>query len=107
MLGQKIKFANKCFSRISALNEFKTDGELLLSNFNRLGQTRHEIIHGAIMQLPINGFVMFRKLDIKDNFHHSRYVPFDGAQSQTLTQELQRLGNDTANLANKILGNLL
>ncbi len=106
MLGKKIKFANKCFSHISALSEFKTDGELLLSSFNRLGQKRHEIIHGALMQLPINGTVIFAKLDIKDNLHHRRSVQFDWVQSQTLTQELQDLGNDKANLANRIFGNL-
>ena len=107
MLDPKIKFAHKCFSRISALSEFKTDGEILLSDFNRLGQKRHEIMHGALTQLPINGMAMFAKLDIKDNLHHRRSVPFDWAQSQTLTQELQRLGNDAANFANRILGNLL
>ena len=85
MLDHKIKFANKCFSRISALHEFKTDGEVLLSNFNRLGNKRHEIIHGALTQLPQKGMAMFAKLDIKDNLHHRRSVPFDGAQSQTLT----------------------
>jgi hypothetical protein len=107
MLGPKIKFANKCFSRISALHEFKTDGEALLSNFKLLGERRHEIIHGALTQLPQNGMAMFLKLDIKDNLHHRRSVPFDGEQSQILTQDLQHLGNDAANLANKILGNLL
>lgn len=107
MLDHKIKFAGKCFSRISAISEFKTDGKLLLSNFNRLGEKRHEIIHGALLQLPQNGVAMFAKLDIKDNLHHRRSVPFDGAQSQMLTQELQHLGNDAANLTNKILGNLL
>lgn len=107
MLSPKTKFVKKCFSRISELSEFKTDGELLLSDFNRLGQKRHEIIHGAIMQLPSNGFVIFRKLEIKNNIHHFRSVQFDWVQSQTLTQELQRLGSDTANLANKLLDNLL
>jgi hypothetical protein len=88
MLNHKIKCANKCFSHISALHEFKTDGEVLLFNFNRLGNKRHEIIHGAITQLPQNGTAMFAKLDIKDNLHHRRSVPFDWAQSQILTQEL-------------------
>jgi hypothetical protein len=106
MLDPKIKFANKCFSRISALSEFKIDGELLLSNFNRLRQKRHEIIHGALTQLPTNGIAIFSKLDIKDNLHHSRFVKFDWAQSQILTQELHDLGNDTANLVNRILDNL-
>ncbi|MCK4619126.1 MAG: hypothetical protein KAT52_04220 [Desulfobacterales bacterium] len=106
MLSPKIKFAKKCFSRILELTEFKTDGELLLSNFNRLSQKRHEIVHGALIQLPINGLAMFTKLEIKDNLHHRHSVPFDWVQSQTLTQELQRLGNDTANLANRLLDNL-
>ena len=107
MLSPKIKFAYKCFSRISALGEFKTEGELLLNRFNCLGQKRHEIIHGTLTQLPQNGTAMFAKLDIIDNLHHHRSVLFDGAQSQMLIQELQHLGNDAANFANKILGNLL
>lgn len=106
MLNDKIKFANKCLSHISSLHEFKTDGEVLLSNFSRLGNKRHEIIHGALTQLPQNGMALFAKLDIKDNLHHRRSVPFDGEQSQILMQELQRLGNDAANFANMILGPL-
>ncbi len=62
MLDHKIKFASKCFSDIPALSDFKIDGDLLLSNFVRLGNKRHEIIHGALTQLPQNGLAMFAKL---------------------------------------------
>jgi hypothetical protein len=106
MLDPKLKFAKKCFSRIPELRGYKTEGYRLISEFDRLGQKRHEIIHGALSHLPTNDIAIFSKLNIKNNLHHARSIQFHQNQGQILTQEFLHLAIDTANLVQQLVDNI-
>lgn len=103
MLAHKLGFLTKCFDQILVLTPFKAEGEKLVREFQRLSDKRHDLIHGAIVNLsPQNGAFVFAKFDIEGDFHHVREVRLESAEFPVLTKELIDLGADAVSLAARV-----
>lgn len=103
MLATKLEFLRKCLSQIPRLTSFKDEGAALVSNFNRLSQRRHDLVHGAVASLsPVDGAFVFAKLDVKTDFHFAREVRLEASEFPSLTKDLIDLGASATNLASKI-----
>ena len=85
------------------LTAFRQEGEALVSNFNRLSQRRHDLVHGAVASLSaIDGAFVFAKLDVKEDYHFTREVRLEASEFPALTKDLIDLGRDATTLASKI-----
>lgn len=103
MLEPKLEFLSKCLSQIPALNSFQGEGKTLISNFRKLSDRRHDLIHGAIASVSAtDGAFVFAKLDIKDDIHVMREVRFDAADFPALTRELIDLGVQATAFAQRL-----
>jgi hypothetical protein len=103
MLGSKLEFLSKCLAQLPRLSAFRQEGEALVSNFNRLSQRRHDLVHGAVASLSaIDGAFVFAKLDVKEDYHFAREVRLEASEFPALTKDLIDLGRDATTLASKI-----
>jgi hypothetical protein len=104
LLTPKLDFVRKCLTTIPTLQQFKSDGEVLIQKFEELSQKRHDLIHGAIAGLSLdNGGFPFVKLDVKDGFHVAREFRFESAEFPKLTKDLIDLGAAAYALGRKLL----
>ena len=103
MLTTKLEFLSKCLSQTSALAPFQAEGDSLVENFRKLGDSRHDLIHGAIASVsPQNGAFMFAKLDIENDVHVMREFRFDSEDFPALTNDLIDLGAKATALARRL-----
>jgi len=104
MLETKLSFSEACFSEISSLATFRSEADILIAEFRRLSQTRHDLIHGAVTSLtPKDNAFLFAKLDIEDDLHHVRDVQLRAAHFPKLADDLVKLGRSAMSLAQKLL----
>jgi hypothetical protein len=83
MLADKLDFLSKCFLQLPWLDQFRSEGELLLSSFASTGKKRHDLVHGAIANLSLeDGAFIFAKFDINKDGHHLRTVVLANRSSQ-------------------------
>jgi hypothetical protein len=102
-LTDKLKFIRKCFRNIDALAPYRSEGNALLSELQRLSPIRNDLIHGAITKLEsVNDGFEFAKLDIEGEIHVLRDFRFESSTFPDLAKDLVCLGNRAALLANKI-----
>lgn len=93
MLKPKLEYAGKCLSQIPTLQNFRHEGEALISKFDELSEKRHDLVHGAIASLSMKESAFrFAKLDVKDGFHVVREFRFDSAEFPRFTKDLIDLG---------------
>jgi len=103
LLTPKLEFVGKCLVTLPPLQQFKSEGELLIRRFEELSQKRHDLIHGAVASLSMeNGGFSFVKLDVKDGFHVARPFRFESSEFPQLTKDLIDLGNAATALAKKL-----
>jgi hypothetical protein len=105
-LSEKIKFIRNCLE-IEAISPHKEELNNLANNFERLSNTRHDIIHGAVATFNAGeGSFQFSKLDLVEGIHYSRDVSFDMEKFPDLLDELIHLGASTIKLAKELLSEL-
>lgn len=104
MLEPKLDFLRKCFLQLPGLEQFRVEGEALLSRFAITGKKRNDLVHGAITNLSIeNGAFIFSKIDVNQEGHALRAVVLDQSEFPGLRKELLALGVDVNKLARKIV----
>lgn len=102
MLATKLEFLSKCLSQIPTLAPFRSEGNALVTNFRKLSNRRHDLIHGAIASVSAqDGSFMFAKFDIENDFHVVREFRFDSADFPALTRQLIDLGAQATALARR------
>jgi hypothetical protein len=103
MLAAKLDLLRNCFQQLPGLEQFRADGEALLSRFAIAGNKRHDLVHGAIANLSIeNGAFTFAKIDVNQDGHSVRTVVLDQSKFPYLIKELLRLGDDANKLGRSI-----
>lgn len=103
MLEPKLEFLSKCLSQIPALGPFRSEGEALVTNFRKLSDRRHDLIHGAIASVSAtDGAFMFAKLDIQDDIHIVREFQFKAKDFPALTKNLIDLGGQATAFARRL-----
>jgi hypothetical protein len=103
MLSLKLKFLRKSFASVKTLKPLQTDAEVVFSEFDRLSQMRHDLIHGAVASLaPVDGNLVLMKFDVHDDFHHVREVRFPVAAYPKLVGELVDLGRNAGQLTHAV-----
>ena len=103
MLAAKLDLLRKCFQQLPGLEQFRAEGEILLSRFATAGNKRHDLIHGAIADFSIeNGGFTFIKIDINQDGHSVRTVVLYESEFLHLIKELLRLGDDANKLGRRI-----
>ena len=107
-LEPKIEFLRGCFATIPALEQFRTESEMLLPRFAAIGKRRNDLVHGAISGTSIeDGSFMFLKVDVKPKEHHSiRSVFLDDSDWPAFRKELLGLGRDGQSLAQRVWDSL-
>lgn len=107
MLGTKLEFVSKCLSQMPRLASSREEGEALVSDFNRLSQRRHDLVHDAVVSLsPVDNAFVFAKLDVKAGSHFAREVRLEASEFPALTKDLVDLGKNATTLASKIWNHL-
>ncbi len=105
-LSRKIMFVRRCLEN-KELKPHVVAMERLLLDFEKLSTKRHDLIHGAISSVTADdGIYRFAKLDLKDGFHHAREFEFDIREFPGFYDELIKLGRDSIEVANKLIGKL-
>lgn len=103
LLSPKLEYLSKCLSKIPSLAKFQSEGESLISNFRKLSEKRHDLVHGAIASLSLqDGAFIFTKLDIKNDFHVMREFRLDSSDYPAFTQELIELGAQSTAFAQRL-----
>jgi hypothetical protein len=102
-LAAKIDFVKKCAAHISSLAPFRTEIDALVKDFEALTQTRHDIVHGALTDVPVvDGVYSFIRLDTHPDIHEVKYFQYDLKAFPFLAEALMRLGSDAPKLARRI-----
>lgn len=99
MLAPKITFLREAFDSIPELALLKQQAGAVFDEFDRLGNLRDDMTHGAVVALePIGGCFVLNKLDIRDGFHHVREVKIPIADYPKLAGDLVALGRNAHGL---------
>ncbi|MDB5531750.1 MAG: hypothetical protein JWO28_65 [Hyphomicrobiales bacterium] len=103
MLETKLAFLIECLSQLPTLALLRAEGEALASNFRKLSNERHDLIHGAVATVSAkDGAFTFAKLDIKEDFHVVREVRLEASQFRALTRALLDLGAQATAFARRL-----
>jgi hypothetical protein len=104
-LEAKLKFVRRSLDSLPQLAPLRTIGLALAMEFERLSQSRHDLIHGAISSVaPIGSAFRFAKLDFVDpHIHTFREFDFDAADFPRISGELIILGANTINFVRVLL----
>jgi len=103
LLAPKLKFLRECLAKLPHLREFKAEGDALIQKFEELSQRRHDIIHGAVASLAMDGGGFhFAKLDVMNDFHVLREFRFESSEFPKLAKDLIDLGAAATSLGRKL-----
>lgn len=104
MLGRKVAFVRKCFNKIPAVAEFKTEALEMLDLFNELADDRHNVIHGAITSMSeVDGAFEFLRLEHNDAGYLFTTYRLEGHAFPTLAKKLVRMGGIASKLEPKLM----
>ena len=99
-LAEKLSFVKECASAIPSLAVFRDDLESLVSNFESLKQSRHALVHGALVDTKdVNGLYTFMRLEMHPEIHEVKKSLYDLKEFPALADALSRLGADVSRLA--------
>lgn len=102
-LSEKLSFVKECADQLPALSSFKSELETLVSSFETITQTRHDLIHGALTNEPvIDGVYSFIRLDTHPDIHEVKNFQYDLKDFPSLSEDLLRLGSNTLGLARRV-----
>jgi hypothetical protein len=100
-LSDKLEFVKKCIVKAPSLAPFKAELEALVSSFDELSQTRHDIVHGALASMsPTNGVFTFIRLETHPDTHEVKKFLYDLSEFPAFRTKLLRLGKASVKLAN-------
>jgi len=103
-LSEKLAFVKECAVQILPLAPFRADLETLIDDFEAVKQKRHDLVHGALADIPvINGVFTFIRLETHREFHEAKKFLYDLKVFPDLAATLVRLGADTPKLARRIV----
>lgn len=102
-LSQKLSFVKECAESLPSLSSFRADLESLVSSFEAITQTRHDLVHGALTDAPVvDGVYSFIRLDTHPDIHEVKDFKYDLKAFPSLAEALMRLGSEAPNLARRI-----
>jgi hypothetical protein len=105
LLTAKTQFIRDNMDCHPILQQLKIEIDALLTRFEKVGEKRNDIVHGAITSLSLeNGSFKFAKMDIvKGDVPTIRPVHLDDAEFSNLRTELLSLGADAIILVKRAM----
>jgi hypothetical protein len=102
-LSEKLSFVKECAENLPSLSSFRSELESLISSFEAITQTRHDLVHGALTDAPVvDGVYSFIRLDTHPDIHEVKDFRYDLKAFPSLAEALRRLGSDAPNLARRV-----
>ena len=102
-VSEKIAFVKKCAAQIASLAAFKTELEALALDFDEVLQTRHDLTHGALSDVPVsNGVFTFIRLEAHPDIHEVKEFQYDLEKFSVLEASLMSLGAKAPKLARRV-----
>ena len=103
MFDRKKEFLKECFKTIPMLSPFKDEGLGLLKKIGDIAQKRHDVVHGALVDLaPNNRIFQFRLLIAKKDYQQERIVDFNPEKFPKLETKLADLVTKSIALTGKL-----
>lgn len=102
-LSEKLSFVSECAEQLPSLSSFRAELEALVSSFEAVTQTRHDLVHGALTDAPVvEGVYSFIRLDTHPDIHEVKDFQYDLKAFPPLAEALLRLGSDAPKLARRV-----
>lgn len=102
-VSEKVAFVKECAAQIPSLASFKSEIDALASDFNAVLQTRHDLMHGALSDVPVsNGVYTFIRLDAHPDIHEVKEFHYDLKKFPALESSLMRLGARAPEIAKRV-----
>lgn len=102
-VSEKVAFLRECAVQLPALVSFRGELENLALKFEHVMKMRHDLVHGALTDVPIaNGVFTFIRLDAHPDIHEVRTFEYDLKQFPLIEVELMKLGELSMKLARRV-----
>lgn len=102
-VSEKVAFLKECAVQLPSLALFRVDMETLASDFERVMQMRHDLVHGALTDVPIaNGVFTFMRLTAHPDIHEVRTFEYDLKKFPVIEAALMKLGDSAPKLARRV-----
>lgn len=102
-VSEKVAFLRECASQLPTLISFRAELEGLALNFEHVMQMRHDLVHGALTDVPIaNGVFTFIRLDAHPDIHEMKTFEYDLKKFPLIEAELMKLGDVSMKLARRV-----
>ena len=102
-LAEKLTFVKKCILKSPSLAPFQSDLEAVIAGFEELTQARHDIIHGALVDMyATNGIFTFMRLETHPDIHEVKEFPYDLTAFPALKVKLGHLGGAATKIAERL-----
>ena len=102
-VSEKIAFLKECGAQIPSLLSFRIELESLAIDFGKVLQMRHDLVHGALTDVPVNdGVFTFIRLEAHPDIHEVKEFLYDLKEFPSLETSLMDLGAKTPALARRI-----
>ena len=101
-LSEKIKFTRECAEQITCLMQFRNELIAFANDFESVLETRHNVVHGAIIGGAVNGVFTFVRLKANPDKHTGTLSYFDLHKFQALEATLMKLGADAPRVAKRV-----
>lgn len=102
-LDKKLAFIKECASAIPALATFRIDLEALVVKFKLLSQMRHDLVHGALVNIKEeNDVYSFIRLNTHPDVHEAKEFRYALTEFPVVADAFVCLGRDTQRLAERV-----
>ena len=102
-VSEKVAFLKECAAQLPALTQFRAELEALASDFEHVTQMRHDLVHGALTDVPVaNGVFTLMRLDAHPDIHEVKTFEYDLKNFPIFEAALIKLGAAASKLACRV-----
>ena len=102
-VSEKLAFVTECATQLASMAEFRIELDALVLAFEAILRTRHDLMHGALSDLPVkNGVFTFIRLEAHPDSHEVKEFHYDLKKFPELEASLVCLGSKAPELARRV-----